>query len=323
MLSFLHLIHENPVILAPVAGVSNLPFRKICRKTGARLCFTEMVSCEALIRSNRKTMDRLLDTDPDDSPTVVQIFGGRPQVMAKAAAFLNRSDFTAIDINMGCPAPKVGKSGGGVRLMKTPELASEIVRAVSDNTDKPVTVKIRLGLDSDSMNYLSYTEKCVESGAAAVTLHPRTAAQKFTGRSDWSHVRRLKEHLNVPVIGSGDIRTTQDAVQRLNESDADGLMIARGAFGNPWIFREVVAGIHGHPIPLPPTAEEKVSLITDHIHYLKKSMGEHTAMLHMRKHLAWYTRGIHGAARLRGRINSLSTCDEAERLLKHFFSPSS
>ena len=319
MNSLIEILSRNPVVLAPLAGVSNRAFRRVCRMTGAQLCYTEMVSSEAVVRSNRKTLDSLLATDPEDRPTVVQIFGADPAHMAETARRLDKSPFTAIDINMGCPAPKVEKSGGGAALMKDPDHAAEIVRAIRENTAKPVTIKTRLGLDSQSQNYLELSRKCVAKGACLVTLHPRTAEQAYSGVSNWTHVKILKEELPVPVIGSGDIRTPEQAFRRLSETGADGLMIGRGSFGNPWIFREIFFFLQTGQDRARPTSQEKHRIIRKHLELMQEDMGKRTAVLHMRKHLSWYIRGFPGAAEIRDTANRITEYTDALKLIDRIF----
>src|SRR5574340_1065216 len=250
-------LKTNPLVLAPMAGITDLPFRIICREMGAGIVYSEMVSAEALIRDQKRTMV-MLSTEPRERPVAFQIFGSRPASMAAAARILSEKDIDIIDINMGCPVPKVLKSGSGSALLKDPGLAREIMEAVVKASRKPVTVKIRLGWDAKNIVAPGFAQAAEQAGIAAVTVHGRTRAQGFSGSADWTMIRTVKRSVGIPVIGNGDVRSGTDAKRMLDETGCDGVMIGRAIQGNPWIFREAKTFLEtGLPVPHPSTGERR------------------------------------------------------------------
>ncbi len=299
---------SSPVILGPMAGVTDLPYRLICKEYGVGLLVTEMVSCKALYYKDKKS-ERIMEIREEERPVALQIFGSDPQIMATVVSQINDHNHDIIDINMGCPAPKIVNNGDGSALMKTPDLAEEIVRAVVAASKKPVTVKIRKGWDADSVNAVDIAKRAEAAGAAAIAVHGRTRDQLYMGKADWSIIKAVKGAVSVPVIGNGDIFSIEDAVRMKDETNCDGLMIARGAQGNPWILRQVSHYLKtGEKLP-DPTPEEKVHEALRHFERLVEYKGEHIGVLEMRKHAAWYLKGVRGGATIRNEINK-STCPE-------------
>jgi nifR3 family TIM-barrel protein len=304
------------LILAPMAGITSLPMRLLARKYGASLAFTEMVSVAGLVREGRKTFE-LVRSCAEDRPLGIQIFGDDPALLAEGARLVEAHG-DLIDINMGCPVRKVVGSGAGSALMREPAKVAAIVRSVRRATSLPLTVKIRTGWAADEDTYLEVGRIAEAEGCDAVTLHPRSRAQMFEGKADWSKIARLKEALTIPVIGSGDLFRAADAVAMLETTGCDGIMIARGAFGNPWIFRELLDLLSGRE-PLPPTLVERHKTALLHLELFIEQAGERVALREMRKHLCWYAHGVPGAAHFRALVNSLSTRDEMDGALAAFF----
>ena len=311
-------LKRNPLVLAPMAGITDLPFRVICREMGAGIVYSEMVSAEALIRSQPRTM-KMLATGPGERPVAFQIFGCRPASLAGAAQILSRLEIDIIDINMGCPVPKVLRSGAGSALLKDLGLAKEILQAVVQSSTKPVTVKIRLGWDAKSIVAVDLAREAERTGIAAITVHARTKAQGFSGRADWSMIKRVKDSIGIPVIGNGDVRSAQDARRMLEETGCDGVMIGRGIQGNPWIFREALQYISAGTVPPHPTLDERQSVMLRHLHDVVAILGEDIGVREMRKHLCWYTKGLPGGGEFRERINHLARQDAVEREIRGFF----
>ena len=305
---------DNRVILAPMAGVSDLPFRLLCREQGAGLLCMEMVSAKAILYGNRNT-EQLLTIHPDERPVSLQLFGSDPKIMSEMAKKIEERPFAILDINMGCPVPKVVKNGEGSALMKNPKLVYEIVSAVVKAIEKPVTVKIRKGFDDEHVNAVEIAKIIEEAGAAAVAVHGRTREQYYSGKADWDIIRRVKEAVSIPVIGNGDVTSPQKAEELVRQTGCDGIMVARGAQGNPWIFSELAEYEKTGVVPPRPGKDEVREMMLRHAHLQLEYKGDYLGIREMRKHVAWYTKGIPKAARLREKINSVESCEELENLL--------
>ena len=304
------------LLLAPMAGITSLPMRLLARDQGASLCFTEMVSVNGLVRDGRKSFE-LMRSSAEDRPLGVQLFGDDPDLLAEGAR-LSESYADLIDINMGCPVKKVVGGGAGSALLQSPEKIRAIVRTVRRATNLPFTVKIRSGWSGDSVNYLLVGRIAEDEGADAVTLHPRTRNQMFEGHSDWNQITALTESLQIPVLGSGDLFTAADVVDMLQQTGCAGVMVARGALGNPWIFRQALRLRSGAPV-LPLLPEERFAVAKRHLELFIADIGERIAVREMRKHLCWYAKGINGAAHFRGAVNRLESLVEIEAAMREFF----
>jgi tRNA-dihydrouridine synthase B len=309
---------NNPLVLAPMAGITDFPFRRICKEMGAGLVFSEMVSVEALIREHKRTHG-MLHTDPAERPVVFQIFGSKPASMAEAAHIVSQGEVDFIDINMGCPVPKIIKSGSGSALLRDMGLAKEIMAAVVGASKVPVTVKIRLGWDARNIVAVDIAQAAEAAGIAAVTVHARTKVQGFSGQADWNMIRTVKRSVTIPVIGNGDVRTAQDAKRIMVETGCDGVMIGRAIQGYPWIFREAKHFLETGLAPAPPTREERRAVMLRHLRDMACLVGEDVGVREMRKHLCWYTKGLHGGAEFRTRINHLVRVDDTKRAIEDFF----
>lgn len=306
---------DNPLFLAPMAGVTDWAFRTVCARLGAAVTVTEMVSSRALVYKDQKSAKLLRKNE--GSLCGAQIFGNNPQVMAEGARLaLEISGCDFIDINMGCPMPKIANSGDGSGLMRTPELAGEIVKAVTRTVDVPVTVKCRLGWDKGSINVLDFTKRMEDCGAAMVTVHGRTRSMLYTGVADWDTIRKVKEQLTIPVIANGDITGAETALRCKRWTGADGLMIGRSTFGDPWIFREVNEALAGKPITPRPALKERVAVAVQQFELARQDLGEHIACLQARKHFAWYLRGVPHSSFYKNEISSLTTMDDIYRVAK-------
>lgn len=306
---------ENPLFLGPMAGVTDWAFRTVCAEQGANVTVTEMVSSRALVYRDKKSA-ALLKKNPG-SVCGAQIFGNDPAIMAEAAQLaLEISGCDFLDINMGCPMPKIANSGDGCGLMRTPELAGEIVRAVTDAVSVPVTVKCRLGWDKGSINVLDFTRCMEQNGAALVTVHGRTRSMLYTGVADWDMIRKVKEQLSIPVIANGDIVDAASALKCRNWTGADGLMIGRASFGDPWIFAQVQAALSGNPVPERPPLRERVETALKQFRLAYEDKGEHIACLEARKHFAWYLRGVAHSNYYKAQISNISKMEDIENIAR-------
>ena len=299
---------DNPFFLAPLAGITDAPFRRICKEQGAGLVYSEMVSGKGLYYNDKAT-ERLLRIYEDEKPAAIQIFGSEPEIIGFAAKKLAGRENCILDINMGCPVPKVVRNGEGSALLKDPGLAEAVVKAAAVNAGKPVTAKIRIGWDADSINAVEVAKVIEAAGASAIGVHGRTREQYYSGKADWEVIRQVKKAVSIPVIGNGDVFSGRDALRLMEETDCDFVMIARGALGNPWIFREALALWKGETAPPPPNVEEKIELILKHFDLLLAEKGEYAAVREMRKHAGWYLKGIPGSAGLRRQLNSIVKAD--------------
>ena len=306
---------DNPFLLAPLAGITDAPMRRLCHRQGAALTYTDMVSCKGMWYGDRNT-GKLLYTYRDEQPVGYQIFGHEPEVMAYAAREISSMPGKLIDINFGCPVPKIVKNGEGSALLKNPDLIYDIVAAVVKNTDKPVTAKIRTGWDKDSINVVEVAHAISAAGASAIAVHARTREQYYSGKADWSMIASVKRAVDIPVIGNGDVTDGKAAISMMDETGCDLVMIGRGALGNPWIFREALAAWRGEEIPPQPSKDEKKAMMISHLEDLTELKGEYAAVREMRKHVGWYLKGVPGAAAFRGMVNNITDSNELIKAIK-------
>ena len=309
---------ENPFVLAPMAGITDLPFRMLCKEQGAGLLYTEMVSAKAISYRNRNTLP-LMEISPKEHPVALQIFGSEPELMAEVARSIEDQPFDILDINMGCPVPKVVNNGEGSALLKDPELIRKIVSAVSRAVKKPVTVKMRIGFEGADVDPVEIAKIMEDAGAAAIAVHGRTRQQYYSGKADWDTIRKIKEAVSVPVIGNGDVDSPKKAEAMLKETGCDGVMVARGAQGNPWIFREINHYLETGELLPRPGAEEICETVLRHAAMQVKLRGELAGIREMRKHVAWYTTGLPHSAALRNEVNQVEDYESLERLVRGHF----
>ncbi len=305
----------NNLILAPMAGVTDLPFRLLCKEQGAGLLCMEMISAKAVTYHNKKT-DAMIETDPKEHPVSLQIFGCEPEVMAEAAKMIEDRDFDILDINMGCPVPKVVNNGEGSALMKDPGLVERIVSAVSNATKKPVTVKIRRGFDEAHINAVEVAKAAEAGGARAIAVHGRTREQYYSGQAHWDIIGQVKAAVSLPVFGNGDIKSAADVKRMYEETGCDGFLIGRAAQGDPWIFSRILTGRATGTEPPKPDAATMSEMLLAHARAQIEYRGEHMGIREMRKHAAWYTTGYKNASKLRGRLCSVETYEELHALTK-------
>lgn len=309
---------DNNVILAPMAGVSDLPFRLLCRELGAGLVCMEMVSAKAILYQNKNT-DSLMEIHPDELPVSLQLFGSDPDIISEQAKRIEERPFSLLDINMGCPVPKVVNNGEGSALLKNPLLVEKILTKLVKAVEKPVTVKIRKGFDEENVNAVEIAKIAESCGVAAIAVHGRTREQYYSGKADWEIIAKVKEAVNIPVIGNGDVVSGQTAADMLKQTGCDGVMIGRAAQGNPWIFRDVVSFLENGTVPPPPSNREKREMILRHATLQLEYKGEYTGVREMRKHLSWYTVGMPHSAKFRQAINTMESMEELVRGVEMIF----
>lgn len=305
---------ENPLVLAPMAGVTDLPFRLLCKEQGCALVYTEMVSAKGLFYHNKNT-GILMETCPKERPVSLQFFGSDPEIMAEMAKRIEPMDFDILDINMGCPVPKIVNNGEGSALMKNPLLAGRIVEHIVKAIKKPVTVKIRKGFTAETVNAAEMAHVLCESGASAIAVHGRTRSQYYSGQADWDIIRSVKENVTIPVIGNGDIFKPEDAVEMMEATGCDGVMIGRGVQGNPWLFAQTLHYMKTKELLPKPEVSQVAAMIMRHAKMQADFKGEYLGIREMRKHTAWYMAGYPNSAKLRKLVNQVESCDELAELL--------
>ena len=306
---------KNNLILAPMAGVTDLPFRLLCKEQGAGLLCMEMVSAKAIYFNNKNT-EELLTIDDREPPVSLQLFGSDPDIISEMAKKIENRPFSILDINMGCPVPKVAGNGEGSALMKNPKLVEEIVSKTAKAIKKPVTVKIRKGFDDEHINAVEIARIAESAGAAAVAVHGRTREQYYSGKADWDIIRQVKEAVKIPVIGNGDVTSPEAARQLMETTGCDGIMIGRGAQGNPRIFRQILHWMETGEEEPKPDLEEVKAMILRHARMLVEYKGAYTGIREMRKHVAWYTAGYPNSAKLRARVNEIESLEALEHLIQ-------
>ena len=312
---------KNKVFLSPMAGVTDLPFRLICKEQGCGLLYTEMINGKALCYDDENTK-KMLKIEEEEHPVAVQIFGSEPEFMGRAAEIMNDYSNEILDINMGCPAPKVVKNGDGSALMKNPKLAEEVLRAVVKNSKKPVTLKIRKGWDDNSVNAVEIAKIAEDCGISALAIHGRTREQFYSGKADWDIIAEIKKNLSIPVIGNGDVFTIEDSINMLDKTGCDAIMIGRGAQGNPWIFKRINHYMNTGEILPEPTLNEKISTAIKHLKLAVEEHGKYVAVREMRKHIAWYLKGLRNSAKLRDEINKIEDYQEVVSKLEYYMEDS-
>ena len=317
--NYLGMSLDSPFFLAPLAGYTDASFRYLCREQGCALSFTEMISAKGLYYGSDKT-EELLQISEREGPVGIQLFGSEPEMLRYAADLLKDRPNVLIDINMGCPVPKVVKNGEGSALIRTPELAAEVASAAVEAAGKPVTVKTRRGFSNEpgptEIGPAAFAEKMEKSGVSAIAVHGRTREQFYSGKASWEAIKAVKRAVSIPVIGNGDVFSAEDALRMLDETGCDAVMIARGALGNPWIFRELKAAWEGRPVPARPEPEEILHTIKRHLELLIEAKGEHRAVNELRAHIGWYVKGLPGAVSVRRAVNEAHSAEDVFNCLK-------
>ena len=308
---------DNGLVLAPMAGVTDLPYRLICKEQGCGLVYTEMISAKAIFYNNRNTLP-LMEIKPEERPVSLQLFGSEPELMGEMAKKIEEQPFDILDVNMGCPVPKVVNNGEGSALMKDPVLVGRIIESIVKSIKKPVTVKFRKGFDMNSVNAVEIAKVAQESGAAAVAVHGRTRSQYYSGTADWDIIRQVKEAVSIPVIGNGDIFHADDASKMVAQTGCDGVMVGRGAEGNPWLFSNILHYEQTGEVKGKPDAEEMCAMIMRHARMQMDFKGEYLGIREMRKHVGWYTSGYPDSSRLRSTVNKIETFEELENLIEEY-----
>jgi len=308
---------DNPLILAPMAGVTDKTFRVICKEMGCGLVYTEMISAMAIVFGNKRT-EEMIKLSSKEHPVAVQLFGSDPDIMAKAGLSIERNGADILDINMGCPAPKITKNGEGSALMKKADLAASIVNKVASTVSIPVTVKIRKGWDDDTVNAVDFAVKMESAGASCVAIHGRTSVQQYSGTADWNIIKAVKDAVSIPVIGNGDVRCFDDVLFIMKQTLCDGVMIGRASLGNPWVFKQAVLGLQGDCNIEEPDYNARIDMAISHLLHEVEEKGEKIGTSEMRKHLAWYMKGLYGASEIRDKINQADSVSLLIDLLNEY-----
>lgn len=308
---------DGNLALGPMAGVTDLPFRVLCKEQGADLIYTEMVSAKGIYYKNKNT-EPLLEIREDERPVALQLFGSDPDIMGSMAAEIEHRNFDILDVNMGCPVPKVVNNGEGSAMLKTPELAGKVISSIANSINKPVSVKFRIGFDEIDSNIVDFAKRMEASGAQLIAVHGRTRAQYYSGEANWDIIRQIKKAVSIPVLGNGDVFTPQDAKAMLDQTECDGIMVARGVRGNPWLFKQIKAYLEHGELIEKPTCEELVAMVLRHGRLQVEWKGEYIGIREMRKHVAWYTTGYKNSAKLRGKVNEINTYRDLEHVMYTF-----